>query len=324
MPDGGNVMVKNNTYYNNVKLFVCGRFIEDISTLVSSDKWAFVDVIRVQSGCGDVINVQSDSVVDLNAYRNLKKNRDYQKTIYLNQDSCMINSADEYERINKVLRNTDIIIVIGDINDRLSCQQMETIMGAGKQKGILTLCIAAIPYYHDDNEKNAFVENETYRLAEIADTFIPMLGEKLKFLAEKELPEESTEDIIEGLILWYTEGLLECFTSSGEIGLGTEDYNAILKDKGMAFMGVGESGGEAKVDEVVKMALYSGSNIIKIGEVNNILLSVIGGKDFSIEMMDEINKKLQHYFHDDINIIFTALVNEEMDDKIKISLIGTR
>ena len=109
----------------------------------------------------------------------------------------------------------------------------------------------------------------------------------------------------------------------GFINLDFADVTSVMKDAGLAHMGVGRAAGEGKAKEAAKMAVSSPLLETSINGAKGVLVNVTGSMDIGLEEVETAATLVQQAAHPDANIIFGAAFDEELEDEIRVTVIAT-
>jgi cell division protein FtsZ len=259
----------------------------------------------------DYFSPQGKGVVDLFAYRNAKESNKDIKIISL--DLIEKNMDFDNEKIEKALTGGKLALIVGDTNESEALKQIEHIAKIARDKGLLT--IGVLQASHKVNESPNLSEGKKLDdLVQLFDTIVPVIGETTNDLAE--LPKKT--------MLYYSERMLEIFIEEVLISIDFEDAQAIFKNRGICYVGTGEGYGDKRIDEAVRGALNEKNNAISIRDVASLLITIAGGPDFTLLNINETIMKVQEELGDDIEIVFSAIVDEGLEGGIRVSIIGVK
>jgi cell division protein FtsZ len=119
------------------------------------------------------------------------------------------------------------------------------------------------------------------------------------------------------------QGITDLITIPGLINLDFADVRAIMADAGSALMGIGSSNGENRAAEAAKIAISSPLLEESVEGATGILLNITGGKDLGLFEVNEAAELIHSAADANSNIIFGAVIDEEMGDEIRVTVIAT-
>ena len=119
------------------------------------------------------------------------------------------------------------------------------------------------------------------------------------------------------------QSISDLIKNTGFINLDFADVTAVMKDAGMAHMGVGRAAGKNKAEEAAKMAISSPLLETSIDGAQGVLVNVTGSMDIGLEEVETAADLVQQAAHPDANIIFGAAFDETLEDEIRVTVIAT-
>jgi len=120
------------------------------------------------------------------------------------------------------------------------------------------------------------------------------------------------------------QAIADLITIPGLINLDLADVRTVAKDAGLSLVGIGTGKGKKKAAAAAKMAISSPLLEVSIKGAKSLLINVTGGLDMSLFEVNEIVDIISKAVGQDTNIVFGAIINEEMQDEIRVSVIATR
>ena len=120
------------------------------------------------------------------------------------------------------------------------------------------------------------------------------------------------------------QAIADLITIPGLINLDLADVKTVAKDAGLSLVGIGTGKGKKKAAAAAKMAITSPLLEVSIKGAKSLLINVTGGLDMSLFEVNEIVDTISKAVGQDTNIVFGAIINEEMQDEIRVSVIATR
>ena len=119
------------------------------------------------------------------------------------------------------------------------------------------------------------------------------------------------------------QSISDLIRDTGFINLDFADVTAIMKNAGMAHMGVGRAAGKGKAEEAAKMAISSPLLETSIEGAKGVLINVTGSMDIGLEEVEQAASLVQQAVHPDALTIFGATFDETLDDEIRVTVIAT-
>ena len=193
-----------------------------------------------------------------------------------------------------------------------------------KELGILTVAVVTKPFLFEGKKRNHQAEEGIAELRQIVDTLIVVPNQRLLSLGGKNLSLLDAFKRADDILYHAVKGISDLIMVPGLINLDFADVKNIMSGMGMALMGTGISRGDNRAVEAAQKAISSPlleDNTIQ--GAHGILLNITGGSDMTLYEINEASSLIQAEAHEDANIIFGTVVDETMEDEIRITVIAT-
>ena len=126
------------------------------------------------------------------------------------------------------------------------------------------------------------------------------------------------------MLLQGVRGISDLITTNGLINLDFADVKTIMKEKGVALMGTGTASGEARIDEATRLAIHSPLlEEISMAGARGVLINITGSSNIGLSEISDAVSIIRDEAHEDANIIFGAVISEEMEDSVSVTVIAT-
>ena len=180
------------------------------------------------------------------------------------------------------------------------------------------------PFQFEGKRRNAQAEEGIVQLRDVVDTLIVVPNQRLLSLGGRGLSLIEAFKKADDILYQAVKGISDLIIVPGLINLDFADVKSIMSSMGMALMGTGTASGENRAVEAAQRAISSPlleDNTIQGAQ--GILLSITGGPDMSLYEVNEASSLIQAEAHEDANIIFGTVIDENMKDEIRITVIAT-
>ncbi|MGC8604462.1 MAG: cell division protein FtsZ, partial [Desulfomonilaceae bacterium] len=126
------------------------------------------------------------------------------------------------------------------------------------------------------------------------------------------------------VLMQGVRGISDLVTINGLINLDFADVKTIMQEKGVALMGTGSATGEGRIEEATRMAINSPLlEDVSMSGAKGVLINITGSSDMSLTEINDAVSIIQNEAHDDANIIFGAVIDEDMADAVNVTVIAT-
>lgn len=232
-----------------------------------------------------------------------------------------IESRDE---IRRQLEGADMIFITAGLGGGTGTGAAPVIAEVARECGALTVAVVTKPFQFEGKRRNLQAEEGIALLREVVDTLIVVPNQRLLSLGGRNLSLLEAFKKADDILYQAVKGISDLIIVPGLINLDFADVKNIMSDMGMALMGTGIASGENRAVEAAQRAISSPlleDNTIQGAQ--GILLNITGGPDLSLVEVNEASTLIQAEAHEDANIIFGTVIDENMTDEIRITVIAT-
>jgi cell division protein FtsZ len=233
-------------------------------------------------------------------------------------------SAEESEEIlAEAIKGTDLLFVTCGMGGGTGTGAAPVVARIAKSLGILTVGVVTKPFSFEGKVRanNAILGTEL--LAQHVDALVTIPNDRLLQLADKTTTLKDAFKMADNVLLQGVRGISDLIAVPGLVSLDFADVKTIMKDTGLAHMGVGSAKGENKAAEAAKQAIHSPLLETTIDGATGVLLNITGGMDLTLFEVDQAAEIAREAADPEANVIFGAAIDESMQDEIKITVIAT-
>lgn len=222
------------------------------------------------------------------------------------------------------LAGADMVFITAGLGGGTGTGGAPIVAEISKEMQILTVAVVTKPFLFEGKKRNIQAEEGIGELRKIVDTLIIVPNQRLLSLGGKNLSLLEAFKKADDILYHAVKGISDLIMVPGLINLDFADVKTIMSDMGMALMGTGVSSGDNRAVEAAQKAISSPlleDNTIQ--GAHGILLNITGGPDMTLFEINEASSLIQSEAHEDANIIFGTVVDENMGDEIRITVIAT-
>ena len=227
------------------------------------------------------------------------------------------------EEIEAMLEGADMVFVTAGMGGGTGSGASSVIAGIAKEMGALTIGVVTKPFGFEGNQRRRVAEAAMIRLRENVDTLIAIPNDRLLHILDKKTGISEAFSVADDVLRQGIQGISELITVPGLINLDFADVRSIMKDGGAALMAIGSASGENRAQEAAQKAIHSALLDVSIEGAQGILFNVKGGRDMSLFEVNEAAELIRANAHPEANIIFGAVVDNDMKDELHITVIAT-
>ena len=155
------------------------------------------------------------------------------------------------------------------------------------------------------------------------DSLVIIPNERLKYATDQKITFANAFAIADDVLRQAVQSISDLIRDTGFINLDFADVTAIMKDAGLAHMGVGRAAGKGKAEEAARMAISSPLLETSINGAKGVLINVTGSMDIGLEEVEQAATLVQQAVHPDALTIFGATFDDTLDDEIRVTVIAT-
>ncbi len=227
------------------------------------------------------------------------------------------------EELYEVLKGSDMVFVTAGLGGGTGTGAAPIVAQIAKESGALTIGVVTRPFTFEGSRRMMSAENGIAKLKEQADTLIVIPNDRLLQIVDKRSSLQEAFHVADDVLRQGIQGISELITVPGLINLDFADVRTIMSEGGAALMAVGVASGEDRSRLAAEMAISSQLLDITIDGARGILFNVTGGSNLTLYEVNQAAAIIKETAHPDVNLIFGAVVDPEMRDEIRVTVIAT-
>ena len=227
------------------------------------------------------------------------------------------------DSIKEMLEGTHLVFITAGMGGGTGTGAAPVIAKIAKEMGILTIGIVTKPFLFERQRRAENAEKGIEELKKYVDTLVIIPNERLFQIVPKQTPIIEAFRYADEVLRQGVQGISDLIAKPGLINLDFADVRTIMKDKGLAHMGIGVGKGENKVFDAVRSAVSSPLLETSIEGATSLLMNVKGGKELSQEDIAEVSHLIEEVIEPSCQFIFGTCTDDDMHDEIEITLIAT-
>ena len=233
-------------------------------------------------------------------------------------------SAEESKAlISQVLEGTDMVFITAGMGGGTGTGAAPVVAEIAREAGVLTVGVVTKPFGFEGRKRMAQAEQGIEELRSKVDSLVIIPNERLKYATDQKITFANAFAIADDVLRQAVQSISDLIRDTGFINLDFADVTAIMKDAGLAHMGVGRAAGKGKAEEAARMAISSPLLETSINGAKGVLINVTGSMDIGLEEVEQAATLVQQAVHPDALTIFGATFDETLDDEIRVTVIAT-
>ena len=238
-----------------------------------------------------------------------------------NPEVGMKSAEESAEDISAAIKGADMVFITCGMGGGTGTGAAPVVARIAKEQGILTVGIVTKPFQFEGKPRMNNALNGIERLKESVDTLIVIPNQKLVEICNKSMGIGESFRMADQVLHQSVQGITDLITNNSLINLDFADVTTVMKDKGLAHVGIGSAKGDEKALEAVKAAVASPLLETSIQGATDVIVNICG--DVGLNDANEATSYVQDMTGADANIILGITVDENMDDEVSVTVIAT-
>ncbi len=232
-------------------------------------------------------------------------------------------AADSHrDEIEELLTGSDMVFITAGEGGGTGTGAAPVIAEVAKGVGALTIGVVTRPFAFEGKRRAVQAENGIQKLKEKVDTLIVIPNDRLLMVANDKTSLINAFKMADEILLQGVAGITSLITTPGLINTDFADVKNILTSAGSALMGIGIASGDNRAVVAAKTAISSPMLEAAIDGARGILLNITGPSSMGLFEVNAAAEVVHGVAHQDANIIFGTVIDDELGDEIKITVIA--
>ena len=240
-----------------------------------------------------------------------------------NPDAGMKAADESREEIMKHLQGADLVFITAGMGGGTGTGAAPVVAEIARELGVLTVGVVTKPFSFEGRRRMMQAEKGVEELRSRVDSLVIIPNERLKYATDQKITFANAFEIADDVLRQAVQSISDLIRDTGFINLDFADVTTVMKDAGLAHMGVGRAAGKGKAEEAAKMAISSPLLETSINGAHGVLINVTGSMDIGLEEVEQAASLVQDAVHPDAVTIFGATFDESLEDEIRVTVIAT-
>jgi cell division protein FtsZ len=272
------------------------------------------------------LNTDAQDLVKTQAHQKIRIGREATKGLGtgMNPEIGRKAAEENREEIEEILKGSDMIFITSGLGGGTGSGAGPVVAEIAKKQGALTIAVVTKPFSFEGNQRQGVAEKALKNLRDKVDTLLIIPNDKILSLIDKETTLLSAFWACDEVLREAVQGISDLIVFPGIINVDFADLKAIMKNSGPALFGIGYGKGENRIEEAVNRAINSPLLDFSIQGAKGLLFNVSGGKDISLEEVNDIANIITKNTSSRAKVIFGAVQDKSLaKGEIKITVIAT-
>lgn len=232
-------------------------------------------------------------------------------------------AEESIEEIKEVIGKPDMVFITAGLGGGTGTGGAPIIANLAREQKALTIGVVTKPFSFEGRYRQETAEAGIERLKNAVDTLIVIHNDRLLKIVDKRAGLQEAFRVADDVLRQGIQGISELITVPGLVNLDFADVKSIMSEGGAALMAVGSASGEDRARLAAQAAITSELLDITINGARGILFNVTGGPDMSLHEVNQAAEIIRETADSNVNLIFGAVIDEEMGDAMRITVIAT-
>jgi len=232
-------------------------------------------------------------------------------------------AEENIEDIKDIVFGSDMIFVTAGMGGGTGTGSAPVVARASKEAGALTIGIVTTPFFFEGKQRMNKALTGIETLKQNVDTIIVIPNENLLTLLDPKVTMSQAFEEVDTILLKGIASITDLITTPGFINVDFADVRRVMENAGTAFMGLGFGEGKNRADQAAETATTSPILDVNLKGAKGILLSIASASNITMAEVSTITKAVSDNAHEDANIIFGTVIDESLEDQIRVTLIAT-
>ncbi len=233
-------------------------------------------------------------------------------------------ALEDTEKILEIVEGSDMVFITTGLGGGTGTGAAPIIASLAVEVGALTVAVVTKPFHFEGRKRMLVAEQGLRELRECVDTLIAIPNERLLSVVDRTVSFRDAFKLADDVLRQAVQGISDLITIPGLINLDFADVRTVMSGMGKALMGTGHGTGENKALDAAKRAISSPLlEETSIQGARGVLINVTGGPDITLHEINQSITLIREIAHEDANILFGAVIDENMRNEMKITVIAT-
>jgi cell division protein FtsZ len=233
-------------------------------------------------------------------------------------------AEEDREQIRTALVGADMVFITAGMGGGTGTGAAPVIASVAKEQGSLTVAVVTKPFDFEGRKRKLQAEQGLRDLRSCVDTLITIPNQRLLQVVDRRTPLRDAFRVADNVLRQAVQGISDLIIVPGLVNLDFADVQTIMSGMGLAIMGTGVARGEKRAVEAAHQAISS--PLLEESSINGargVLVNITGGLDLALHELNDAVAIVREVAHEEAHIIFGAVLDEELEDELRLTLIAT-
>lgn len=232
-------------------------------------------------------------------------------------------AEESVEELEEIVDNADMVFLTSGLGGGTGTGAAPIVAELAKNKGILTVAVVTKPFTFEGSKRKEVAEIGYDNLKDKVDAIISIHNDRILQIIDKKTSLVEAFKTVDEVLRQGISGISDLITTHGIVNADFADVRSIMQDAGTALMGIGRASGDTRAQDAARLAINSPLLEMTIDGARGVLFNITGGSNLGMFEIDEAAKVITKSIDPDAKVKFGAVIDEEMGDEVRITVIAT-
>lgn len=227
------------------------------------------------------------------------------------------------DELAQILNGTDMVFITAGMGGGTGTGAAPVIAQVAKELGILTVGIVTKPFNFEGRRRMQQAEKGIAEISQHVDSLVVIPNERLKYASATKITLANAFEVADDVLRHGVASISDLIKVPGLVNLDFADVTSVMKDAGLAHMGIGRAQGKDKAEQAATMAISSPLLETTINGARGVIINITSSTDIGLEEVEAASSLITAAAHPDANIIWGAAFDDSLDDEMVITVIAT-
>ena len=227
------------------------------------------------------------------------------------------------EQINALLEGADMVFVTAGMGGGTGTGAAPVVAEIAKEKGILTVGVVTKPFNFEGRRRMEQAASGIEELRQKVDSLVIIPNDRLQYATDEKITFANAFAIADDVLRQAVQSISDLIKTTGLINLDFADVTAVMKDAGLAHMGVGRAAGKNKAEEATRIAINSPLLETSIQGAKGIIVNITGPMDMGLEEVEQAAEMVKQVADPDALFMMGTAFDDTLEDELRVTVIAT-
>ncbi len=227
------------------------------------------------------------------------------------------------EEIANALKGTHMIFITAGMGGGTGTGAAPIVAEVAKQQGILTIGVVTKPFTYEGRRRMEYAEKGIETLSKVVDSLVVIPNDRIRQIIDPKTPMLNAFQMVDNVLKQGIQSISDLINTSGFVNLDFADLCSVMRDAGLAHMGVGYASGKDKAELAANMAVSSPLLETSITNAKAVIINICASTDLLFEDAEYIPTMISKAVHPNAAIFWGLIFDDNMTDEIKVTVIAT-